>query len=316
MAITVDEMEDSRRYHQDGDEKNDRASDRYFCTGSEDQGAIIVAIEAQVPQQIPRPDPSKGYLVLASIAVRNEQISDVWSAVVTYLDPARVNDKYQIGNVSTAYDTGGQRRKVFQGVPEDNWPKQVTIHGGGVVEKGKVPDDQGGSAGGIEEGIPNVLDMKDGNGVEVPVGSLGFRETHVFGAQGIDLAFMREVAELRGRTNKSRFRGNDPGEVLFLGATARQPGSGDANWEVDFHFVISPNQNYVEVYLDDATPSNSIVFDHVGGHEYIQFLRVKSIKEFTIGNQVFKIPVPKVVAAFVHKIHEDGDFSKLRIGTN
>ena len=312
MATVINELEESRRYNDSEDERQDRAERRYLINGSENEAEILTAVEGFAPQFVARPqyriDEGRiGTLERNTIAIRNEEESETFSAVVVWEDCSRVNDKYNLTTTDVMWDTGGERQKVYEGIAEDGWPKSVD-----GIEKGKVPDGFRGTPAGLPDGIPNILDLDKRRGNDIPVGVVNYRERHLFAAQGIDINYAKTVAELRGKTNQFTFRGQPKGEFLFLGANARQRNNTScAKWEIEYLWQLKPTKFSVVV---EISPTSNIVFDVVGGHEFVQVLTRPTMKSFVIAGNTYKYPVPVVVAAFVHKQHEEADFALLNIG--
>jgi hypothetical protein len=83
----------------------------------------------------------------------------------------------------------------------------------------------------------------DGCDITVPVYT--FSETHYIDDDDVTQAYKITLFNLTGKVNSDAFRGFAAGEVLFLGASGSQRGSGD--WEITFKFAASPNQAAVTI---------------------------------------------------------------------
>lgn len=86
------------------------------------------------------------------------------------------------------------------------------------------------------------FDGQNVNGLDIAGGGITMTETVEIKAVEIDAAFVKSIAEKQNKLNHESFRGFNPGEVLFLGATLSQQGTGKtAKSSISYKFQISMN---------------------------------------------------------------------------
>jgi hypothetical protein len=101
---------------------------------------------------------------------------------------------------------------------------------------------------------------------------------------------------LTGKVNNAAWKGFQPGEVLFLGASGSN--RGDGYWEITFRFSASPNMTNLQV--------GSITIADKPGWAYVWF----RYQDTADANQLIKRPV----AAYVERVYDEGDFTQIGIG--
>ncbi|HMN39746.1 MAG TPA: hypothetical protein PKE29_02805 [Phycisphaerales bacterium] len=105
---------------------------------------------------------------------------------------------------------------------------------------------------------------------------------------------------LTGKVNTGAFKGFQPGEVLFLGASGSRRGTDpDDDWEITFRFAASPNASGISV--------GSISGISKKGWEYL-WVRYAD-QEDTGSHAIVKRPV----AAYVERVYDEGNFAGLGI---
>lgn len=109
-------------------------------------------------------------------------------------------------------------------------------------------------------------------------------------------AYRGTLFNLTGKVNNASFKGLAAGECLFLGASGAKRGSDD--WEITFRFAGSPNRTGITVGGISKK-----------GWEYL-WVRYADVED-TASNTLVK----RLVAAYVEKVYEEGNFAALGIGT-
>jgi len=181
------------------------------------------------------------------------------------------------GESSFSFDTGGGTQHVTQ--------SRSTISR--TAASGTAPD---------FKGAINV--SKDAvNGVDITVPVYNFAETHYIDDNDVTQGYKVTLFNLTGKMNNAAFRGFASGEVLFLGASGSQRGSGD--WEITFKFAASPNRT--DIPVGDITVPSKLGWDYL-------WVRYKDDVD-TTANTVVQVPA----AAYVERVYDFGDFAGLGI---
>jgi len=82
------------------------------------------------------------------------------------------------------------------------------------------------------------------SGVDVPCADM--RETYtkaISRNKATSTAYKRQVAALVGKVNSARFKGWEPGEIMFLGSSYSTPSKGANKVTMSYNFRIMPNEN-------------------------------------------------------------------------
>jgi hypothetical protein len=105
---------------------------------------------------------------------------------------------------------------------------------------------------------------------------------------------------LTGKVNGSSFRGFNPGEVLFLGASGSWRDSrDDTPWEVTFHFAAQANRYNIRV--GNMTGITKQGWDYM-------WVRYKAEDHEGAGTRI-----KRPVGVYIEQVYEVADFSGLRI---
>lgn len=131
-------------------------------------------------------------------------------------------------------------------------------------------------------------------GVEITVPVWNWQETHYLTDAQINT---NAYYALTGMINSDGFRGWQPGEVLFLGASGQKRGTG--KWEVTFKFACSPNQYNFSI--------NNIVVAEKRGWDYLWVQYGEDVDD------TVKVRIKKPVAVYVEKTYDEAPFSVLGI---
>jgi hypothetical protein len=158
-------------------------------------------------------------------------------------------------------------------------------------------------------GFINVDEQKGGKlqaaGTDIVFPVYKFSETHYFSVNDVDNFYKGVLFSLTGRVNNGPFKGFNPGEVLFLGATGTL--RDQFWWEITFEFAASPNLTNVVINEDSDQELHVPV---LGGWDYLWIEHVT-----TADNAIFRCVMNPEVA-HVEQTYYDGDFSFLGIGVD
>lgn len=138
-------------------------------------------------------------------------------------------------------------------------------------------------------------------GVDIFAPKLEFGET--WPRRSVTLAYVKTLRYLTGRTNKSRFRGFAPGEVIYLGATGQAsaaPDSGPFPWRINHKFAVSENLYAVNIADNLGIPEKR-------GWDYVWCAYDPS----TDANKW----VQTAASAYAERVYKEGEFRLLEIGT-
>lgn len=245
----------------------------YFVFDAEDEAGALAAVREEAPAQI-------GRLYLEEVAIDERMTDTVYKVLATYrVDEQRERaegDSADAGNSDPAvsFDTTGGTRHLNRSLATISMtPAEATNYGGAIEVDG--------------EG--NV------NGVDVTMPVMTFSETHTFAPSKVTTAYRKQLFLLTGTVNQAAFRGFAIGEVLFLGASGQKNGE---FWDITFKFAVSPNRTNLKV-------TDSLIVSSKYGWDY---LWVK-FGEKVVNGAIVKEPI----AAYVERVYEAGDFSKLKL---
>jgi len=151
----------------------------------------------------------------------------------------------------------------------------------------------------LKEG--DIIGMDGGvNGIDITMPVMNFSETHYFRASKVSTAYKKRLAELTGTVNDGKFKGYDPGEVLFLGASGTRQGKhSDDDWEITFRFAVSPNRKNLKV--------GDLIVKEKLGWDYLWVRYADDISKDR------KSLVKKPEAAYVERVYQAADFGGLGI---
>lgn len=245
----------------------------YFVFNVEDEASALAAVRDEAPAQI-------GRLYLREVSIEERMTEEVYKVMATYcVDEQKERadgDDAESGNSdpALAFDTTGGTRHLNRSLATISiTPAEATNYGGAIEVDG--------------EG--NV------NGVDVTMPVMTFSETHTFAQSKVTTAYRKQLFLLTGTVNKAAFRDFDIGEVLFLGASGQKDGE---FWDITFKFAVSPNRTNLKV-------TESLIVPSKYGWDY---LWVK-FGEKVVNGAIVKEPI----AAYVERVYEAGDFSKLKL---
>lgn len=212
------------------------------------------------------------YLIRRSIEITEQLANDKWKVTVRYEKPSVDDEEAPESTIS--FDTTGGNQHITQ--------SKETVGTYGPNASSQL----GGAIG---------YDGENVAGVDITVPMFSMQETHYFTDE--ELNWWAYYA-LTGMVNSDEFRGWQPGEVLFLGASGQKRGT-DGKWEITFKFAASPNMQNIAVA--DIIVTEKFGWDYL----WIQY-----------GDDVdgtANVRIKKPVAAYVERVYDQAPFSTLGI---
>jgi hypothetical protein len=198
----------------------------------------------------------------------------IWEGVARYGRTPRP----ETGESEFSFDTGGGTQHITQSLS--------TV--GAYAAPGEACPSFGGAIGVTRDSV---------EGVDITVPVYNWTETHYLDDAYVSSSYKASLFHLTGKVNQSSFRGFEPGEVLFLGASGSR--RADEDWEITFRFAASPNRRGLTV--------GQITGIRKRGWEYL-WVRYADAEDSGV-------LVKRPVSAYVEQVYEYGNFSQLAIGT-
>jgi hypothetical protein len=252
--------------------KNDNSIELlYIVQGTDDDTIVRLTVEAFSPAL---------YYDLVRQGVHSKQIGpELWEASVRFGDPDDEDSQEppETGDGNYSFDTSGGTQHITQSLGTTKFPSGTAPDFGGAI---------GVSGDKVE-------------GVDITIPALRFTRTHYLPDATVTLAYVKQLAELTGKTNDATFYGFAAGELLFTGASGNKRGRGD--WEIAFSFDFSANTTSIDV--------GGITVSSKKGWEYL-WVYYRTEEDTTA-----KSLVQKPHAVYVEKVYPEGDFADLGIGT-
>lgn len=272
----------------------------YILMGSDDEVALKAALEAGTPLI------HEG-LVRKSWAVE-PMATEIWTGTVRYgtAEGSKDPESTDIGTITLSVDTSGGTQHLTQSLET-------------ITRKGYVVD-------GVEQTAPNFYgainvthDAVDG--VDIVAPAFKFTVTKIFGTKDpipdtdppealpdeVKLPEFVDLFKLTGKTNQAAFTVTDTisgvsltfeiGEVLFMGARVAEPRA-DGGVVITYEFSASPNVTDLEI--------GTIAVGDKKGWQYL-WVRYADAED-----SAAKMVVKRPIAAYVERVYEPGDFSKLK----
>ena len=210
-------------------------------------------------------------LVRRTVEIAERLNNDAWKVVVHY-DAPTVNEEQQPEPV-TAFDSTGGTQHITQSL--------ATAGRYGPAASAQL----GGAIG---------YDGENVAGVDITVPVWNWQETHYLTDAQLNTP---AYYGLTGMVNSDIFRGYQPGEVLFLGASGQKRGEG--KWEITFKFAASPNQVNITV--------GSIGGIAKAGWEYLWVQYGETV------DAAVQMRIKRPVAVYVEQVYDTAPFSILGI---
>lgn len=266
MSVVVYEHPESRRSTEG---ENPSVELIFTIEGTDDEGLALLNLLYASP------------LVYAGLVRKERSVDpvgpDLWRGVVTY---ARRKPK-ETGDSSYQFEVGGQQQKITQTLQRM----------GAYAPAGQQVPDTGGAIGVTKDSV---------EGCEIYIPTYQFSETHYLPVATVTPAYKARLFTVAAApVNLNAWRGFQPGEVLFLGASGSQRGEED--WEVSYKFVASPNMTGIQC--------GNIAGISKRGWDYLWILYEDKDDDNA------KMLVKRPRAVYVDRVYGYSDFSLLGIGT-
>ncbi|MGH7143123.1 MAG: hypothetical protein ACREJ2_03195 [Planctomycetota bacterium] len=207
-----------------------------------------------------------------------EQLTNgTWRVLVRYEKP----DTTTPSEPTFSFDTGGGSQHITQS----------------ILTRGKYgPGASDLLAGAIGFDGQNVA------GVDITVPVYSFSETHYIPDPQVTDAYRALLFQATGTVNADVFRGFQPGEVKFLGASGSKKGTGtDVNWEISFKFDAQPNRN--DITVGAIGPITKQGWDYM----WVQYAT-------DVDNAKMQL-IKKPIAVYVEQVYRTSVFANLGIGS-
>jgi len=131
-------------------------------------------------------------------------------------------------------------------------------------------------------------------GIDVVIPTLRWQIKRYHPDADVTNAYIRDLAELTGRTNDATFRGFEPEEVLYLGVSGNQRGRGD--WGLTHYFEAAASSQYGQ---------HLVSFTKKGWHHVWTYFTEKDGANNTIETEA--------IGVYDAQIYPTGDFSKIKL---
>ena len=235
----------------------------YVVTEAADEAEVKTAIEADTPTAL-------GELRRRSYTVEERVDETTWKTLVSYEKPDFDPDAPE---PVITFDTSGGTQHITQSIQTR-------------ASYGDNPPDLQGAIG---------FDGKQVQDVDITVPVFNFTETHY--KETVDASYFGVLFRLTGKVNSDPFRGFDPGECLFLGASGSRRGYG--GWEIAYKFAASENKTGLTV--------GDIVGIDKQGWDY---LWIRYAEDVDAGAHAL---IQKPVAVYVEQVYDADAFADLAL---
>lgn len=244
----------------------------YLVTDVTDKDAAFDLVFSEMPQQY-KGLPFKEVRFDQFVGDKNAQFSVIYGKNST-----SSNTDKEEGAVTANFDCSGGSVRVVHAISQRIAFGEISA-GGAVGWNGKSGADS---------------EIK---GVDVPTANMRKTYRKLIRANRLTTAYEDKISSCVGKVNKSKFKGRDKGEVMFLGASYTAPeNSSDKVW-VSFNFAIRPNEDKIVV--------NGISCK--GGKEGWEV--ISSIDKSVVDQN--GIPGSEISAIHISQVAEYADFSVL-----
>lgn len=205
MSFSFDEIPESRS----GTVNPPTHQRRYRAVGEFDSSTVESAAVALTPAYVDLPH---GRLFRQDVQIEE----DGWSNYLITVPYGQL--EREVGSFGFRFDTTGATVNIKAA------RKHISTY-----------DDSGPLAGDFHKGAINVKEDGDVEGVDIVIPALRLTYTFKHPAGAVNESFARDMARITGRTNELEFRGFEPEELLFLGASGSD--GSDADAEVAYEFI-------------------------------------------------------------------------------
>lgn len=290
MAVEVYELQDDDGQHSEREALKDDATREWAAMGTFSHNEAFLAIYDEVDQTI---ELAGNTLYLDKLQVESTG-ANTWRGVATYCSE---EEKFQQQQENNNPDEPS----------EPQWDadtKGATHHITSSYEQRIFGD--GGEQGRVWTEYSNAINARktktgwDVKGIDVVIPALEINATIIYPRNLITIDWVKDVARATGKTNSVAWRGFDPGELLFKGASIRT--AKFATISVTYSFSASEN----------IVAAHNVFVGAVGpitkkGHDYVW-------AEYTnaeVAHDGFVRVFPRVRYVFVDKIYREFDFAAL-----
>lgn len=147
-------------------------------------------------------------------------------------------------------------------------------------------------------GVKSTANDTEPEGVDVVTPVLKLTATFRHPKNTIDMAYVKKIAGMSGRTNNAAFYGYDEGELLFLGAV----GELIPNITTDIRYEFAASKNVTGLSLGEIAGIAK------KGHDYL-WVAFEPDQDTSA-----KKLVQRPLAAYVERVYDETDFADLDIG--
>lgn len=264
---------------------------KYIVDGTIDEIAARNEIETTCPVEFDG-------MPLTNISIAGQIKNGMWEGSAHYSwigpqEPTYIQYAFEIGSGSQHITQSLNTEARFPASAPDN--KGVI----GVDSKGKV------------------------KGVDILIPQGTWSETQYFGEEEITTEYKRLLRGMVGTVNESEFKGDAPGECLFLGAAGSRitkaqnnPGARGERWteffwEMQFRFATSANTSAEDPIIAKLKSGDVAVTKE--GWQYIWYL-YETTKIVASEDEPARM-IQQPVAVYVENVYRLADFAALDIGT-
>lgn len=248
-----------------------KAEIAYVVLGATSEADVRAAAITQIPSNysgLPR----------RSITLDERVNATTWKVVATFEVAESSGGSDPAPGSTLTFDTGGGTQHVTQSLQTIGryGPSASTALGGAIGYDGQ-----------------NVA------GVDITVPVYQFSETHQILESAILGGYQGVLFNLTGTVNNAFFRGMQPGECLFLGASGSKRGA--EGWEITFKFAGQPNRSGLQV--------GSIGPIQKKGWEYLWVQYGDDV------DPAAQVLIKKPIAVYVEQVYSSANFGALGIGS-
>lgn len=257
----------------------------YVVFEAENEDDALQAVLHEIPETL---SIGSGYVRLNSISIEERCNANTYKVNASYEKTnSDVADDTEDGVTEISFSTGGGTKHIVRSIShhEEGIPQYTNVCKNRIGWNGKTGKDASYA------------------GVDVPAANTQMSLTVVRKMSALNNKWQRNIAELTGKVNKSKFRGYERGEVLFNGVSF----SGAENAEdvkVTYSFSIQLNEK--NVLLGQLADGDNVRADKLG------WQYAWAVEDWMQTSKDGKAEL-KTVLFRLDTVIEFGDFSKLGI---
>ena len=272
--LTVQQAWDAIDYvKSDRDYKEDSVTVSYIVMGSESDTEVLDAVREFAPDKFMRNDNDKIPIPRHSVSIEERLTQTDW----------KVNVSYQYENSSGGFDDDKDEESTYE--------FEISTATKHVVFSRKTRHR-------YPSGAKNEAGINDGEGIDCLMPVSRFSETHYFKRSKVTAGYQQKLTRMVGTVNKSKFKGYDAHEVLFVGARGTR--TGKEKWQITFSFMVAPNEDDIKIGRFSNIQKN--------GWDVI-WARYKEASDDD-NSEIIRI----AKAVFVEEVYREKDFSSLGLG--